>query len=91
MAPFTVLLSNNTKWHMSKLKRTLPPDDDCHILLDDEEEEEQASVEPQTTVMAPSVGSDALISEEGSELRRSSRIRKLPAWHNDYNCQWRGK
>ena len=58
---------------MSKLKRSLPPDDDCHTLLDDKEEEEQVSVEPQATVMAPPMGSDALVSEEGSELRGSSQ------------------
>ena len=90
VAPFTVLLSNNTKWHMSKLKRSLPPNEDCHILLDDEEEE-QASVEPQAIVVAPPVGSEALVSEEDSEIRRSGRIRKPPAWHKDYNCHWRGK
>ena len=61
-----------------------------YILLDDEEEE-QASVEPQAIVVAPPVGSEALVSEEDSEIRRSGRIRKPPAWHKDYNCHWRGK
>jgi hypothetical protein len=89
VAPFTVILDNNAKWHLSKLKRCDAPEEQFveDTIL------EQTSDELPATVMAPPVSDDTLVfnSESASsraqpsDPRRSSRNRVSPSWHKDYH------
>jgi hypothetical protein len=48
VAPFTVLIDNGSRWHMSKLKHVEPPPDEPDIVPDDDDMEQASDELPAT-------------------------------------------
>ncbi len=99
VAPFTVLIDNGTRWHMSKLKLCdIPTHANESDIVPADEDQEQASDELPATVNAPLGSHDALAFKEddgvqvpvrhqqlpGVHPRQSARQRSSPVWHKDF-------
>jgi hypothetical protein len=95
VAPFTVLIDNGSRWHMSKLKRVERPPEEPDMVPDDDDMEQASDQLPTTPG-----GTAAPANNDGGHggqghcaqpdvLRRSSRQRSVPTWHKDYHVQGR--
>ena len=78
VAPFTVLLDNNARWHLSKLKSCpAPHEDTLDIPLASDVVEEELAY--------PAV--EEAVSDSASSIppRRSTRLRTVPQWQKDFH------
>ncbi len=83
VAPFTVLLDNGGRWHVSKLKRCPPPDDEEVDIADNSGGLDDGTLGLSDLPPVAPVPADAA-DVRRQTMQRPVRRRRPPAWQSDF-------